>query len=351
MRSRLFSANEREGYSDVRVDVGEVRSVVLGNEDFAAYKDQIRSVLSDWRCEHAPCLHGLEVGDLPKALIRDMAEDLLRRFAGLPLVDRYAVYQCLMDYWDEVMQDDVYLVVAEGWVDAARPRVLVPARGRGTAESADLTVKRKKYKMDLLPPDLVVAEYFVTEWVEVDLIRAEAEEVARKLEEFIEEHSGEDGLLGGARTDAGKVTQAAVKVRLKEVRDDPDGGDERDALEACLELMKSLAEAKRRTKAAQTELDSKALNQYASLTMEEIAEIVVEDKWMASVERAIGQEVERLAGELVERVSVLTERYADALPELERRVEDYGAKVESHLRSMGLPAAEVSGDTPDTRAR
>ena len=163
LRSRLFSANGREGYSDVRVEAGDVRSVVLESEEFKVYRDRVRRVLGDWRQEHAPRLRGLEVGDLPKALIRDLAEDLLRRFAGLPLLDRYDVYQCLMDYWDEVMQDDVYLVVTEGWAEAARPRVLVPVRGKGTAEPPDLTVKRKKYKMDLLPPGLVVARYFATE--------------------------------------------------------------------------------------------------------------------------------------------------------------------------------------------
>ena len=127
------------------------------------------------------------MGDLPKALIRDLAEDLLRRFAGLPLLDRYAVYQCLMDYWDDVMQDDVYLVVTEGWAEAARPRALVPVRGKGKAEAPDLTVKRKKYKMDLLPPDLVVTRYFATEQAGVDRLHAKEEAVARELEEFIEE--------------------------------------------------------------------------------------------------------------------------------------------------------------------
>ena len=146
----------------MRVEAGDVRSVVLESEEFKVYRDRVRRVLGDWRQEHAPRLRGLEVGDLPKALIRDLAEDLLRRFAGLPLLDRYDVYQCLMDYWDEVMQDDVYLVVTEGWAEAARPRVLVPVRGKGTAEPPDLTVKRKKYKMDLLPPGLVVARHFAT---------------------------------------------------------------------------------------------------------------------------------------------------------------------------------------------
>ena len=100
--------------------------------------------------------------------------------------------------------------------------------------------------------------------------------------------------------------------------------------------MKALAAAKRSAKAAQTRLDSKVLARYATLTAVEITELVVGDKWMASVERAIGQVVENLTGGLVDRVRVLEERYARPLPELERRVGDYGAKVEGHLQRMGV---------------
>ena len=204
------------------------------------------------------------MADSPKELIRDLSEDLLHRFAGLPLLDRYDVYQCLMDYWDEVMQDDVYLVVTEGWTEAARPRALVPVKGKGTAEPPDLTVNRKKYRMDLVPPRLVVARYFATEQAEVDRLRTGEERIARELEEFVEEYSGEDGLLEGATSDAGKVTQAAVRARLKAVAGDPEGQEERDVLEVCLDLMKALAAAKRATKAAQTQLDSKVLARYAT---------------------------------------------------------------------------------------
>ena len=105
----------------------------------------------------------------------------------------------------------------------------VPIRGKGTAEPADLTVKRKKYRRDLLPSGLFVARYFAAEQAGVD----------------------------GATTHTGKVTQAAVRARLKEVADDREGRDERDALEVCLELMKALAAAKRATKAARTKLDAK----------------------------------------------------------------------------------------------
>ena len=187
-----------------------------------------------------------------------------------------------------------------------------------------------------MPPGLVVARYFATEQAEVDRLRTDQESIARELEEFVEEYSGEDGLLEGATSDSGKVTQAAVRARLKAVARDPDGQEERDALEVCLDLMKALAAAKRAAKAAQTRLDSKVLARYATLTAAEITELVVDDKWMASVEGAIGEVVERLTGGLVDRVRVLEGRYAKALPELERRVEDYGAKVEGHLKRMGL---------------
>ena len=338
IRARLFSPNGREGYSDARVEADEVRSVVLEHEEFKAYANRIRQVLDTWRQEYAPRLRGLGVGELPKVLIRELSEDLLRRFSGLPLIDRYAVYQCLMDYWDEVMQDDVYLVVTEGWADAVRPRMLVAVRGKGAAEAADLTVKRKKYKMDLLPPGLVVARHFAAERAAIDHLRTEEEGIARELEEHIEESSGEDGLLEGATSNTGKVTQSAAKARLKEVLLDPEAHEEREALDVCLELMTAHATAKKATKAAQTDLDEKVLARYEALTVADVAELVVDDKWMASIGGAVGKEVERLTGGLVDRVRELEERYADALPKLEQRVEDLSAKVEGHLRRMGLPA-------------
>ena len=127
-----------------------------------------------------------------------------------------------------------------------------------------------------------------------------------------------------------------MRARLKAVADDPEGQEERDALEVCLDLMKALAAAKRAAKAAQTTLDGKVLARYATLTAAEITELVVGDKWMASVGGAIGQVVERLTGGLVDRVKVLEGRYAMTLPALERRVEDYGAKVTDHLERMGV---------------
>ncbi len=336
LRERLFAPGGREGYSRARAPADEVRAVVHGHDDFTAYGDRTRRVFDAWRRAHAPRLLGLYEGDSPKTLIRDLSQDLLNRFADLPLLDRYDVYQCLMDYWDEVMQDDAYLVVTEGWAEAARPRVLAGGKGTGATESPDLTVRRTKYKMDLLPPELVVARYFAGERTEVERLLAEEEAIGRDVAAFVEENVGEDGALSGATTATGKVTQAAVKARVRVVGDGPEDREERFVLEACFDLMKVHAKAKRTTKATQAKLDAKVLARYAPLGAAEVADMVVGDKWMASIGDAILAVVERLTAELVDRVRVLEERYAESLPELERRFEDHGAKVEVHLRRMGL---------------
>lgn len=41
------------------------------------------------------------------------------------------IYQHLMDYWAETMQDDWYLIVADGWKAGAKPREIQQVKGKG----------------------------------------------------------------------------------------------------------------------------------------------------------------------------------------------------------------------------
>ncbi len=64
-------------------------------------------------------LKSLQTGCHPKAVIAELAEDLLAHYTGKPLIEQYDVYQHLMDYWAKTMQDDCYLIAVDGW--KARP--------------------------------------------------------------------------------------------------------------------------------------------------------------------------------------------------------------------------------------
>ncbi len=336
LREELFAANGRPGYSEPRVAAEQVKPTILGHTTFQAFSERVGAVLDDWAGAHRPRLRALAPGDAPKAVIHALSEDLLERFADIPLLDRYAVYQRLMDYWAEVMSDDVYLIAAEGWTEAAKPRGVIEDKERKIKEAPDLTVGKKKYKMDLIPPELVVARFFPEDQEKLEGLEAEQEAAARELEEFIEEQEGEEDLLSEAKNDKGKVIKGAVDNRLKAIKGDAELAEEVEVLKRCLALINAESKATKAVKEAKAELDAEVLAGYGHLNEEEIKALVVDDKWLASIRQAIEEEVERVTNRLAGRVRELEERYAEPLPVIEHEVEELSAKVAGHLEKMGL---------------
>ena len=336
LRQALFVGNGRAGYSESLVETGQVKADILDHREFKSYEARVAVVLDDWCKAHESVLKGLETGANPREIIRTLAEDLLARFADLPLLDPYDVYQRLMDCWDETMQDDVYLIVSEGWGETARPRSIIEDKDRKIRETPDFTIKRGKYKMDLLPPGLIVSRFFADEQATIEVLQAKQEAAMRELEEFVEEHTGEEDLLADAVNDKGKVTKSGVTQRLKAIRFEPESDEERGFLKRCRTLIEAEAKVTKAVKVGQAHLDEQVLTHYATLTEDEIKTLVIEDKWFAGIRVAIEGEVQRLSSQLTKRVTELEERYARPLPELEREVEAFGAKVDGHLKRMGL---------------
>ncbi|MBI1294277.1 N-6 DNA methylase [bacterium] len=342
LRSTLFQTNGRPGYAEPSVESGQIKATILEHAEFKAYAGRVAAVFDGWRQAHTDCLKGLRPGSKPKDVIHTLAEDLLARFADVPLLDRYDVYQRLMDYWDEVMQDDVDMIATDGWVDAARPRPVIEDKDKKIKETPDLTIGRARYKMDLLPPSLIVARYFAAEQAAIEALQAAHEAAAQALAEFIEEHTGEEGLLEEATNDKGNVSKGGVKDRIRQLRIEngqlisAEDAAELAALEACLTLMDAEAEAAKAVKDAQTELDKQVLAQYGDLSEEEIKSLVVDDKWFAAVQTAVDDQLQRMTQRLAGRVKELEERYAESLPVLEIVVADLKLKVDSHLKRMGV---------------
>ncbi len=334
--------SSRPGYVFPAVKPTEVKKTILDHPEFAAFRDLILERFQAWRDTHRPGLMGLNDDTEPRALIHELSEALLERFEGAPLIDPYAVYQHLMDYWAETMQDDVYAIVQDGWQAAARPRELVAEKGQKHKETPDLTIGRKKYKTDLIPPDLIVARYFAKEQKHIDQLQAEADAAAQELESFVEEHSGEDGLLEEAKTDKGKITRASLKARISEIKKSTvipaEAGiqEELDALQQCQKLIDAEAAANKKLKEAIKARDEAVFRHYAKLTEAEIKELVVDDKWITALEQDVQGEIERVTQQLATRIRELEERYAEPLPEIMEEVETLQSKVDEHLCRMGF---------------
>ncbi|MCG9892335.1 MAG: type I restriction-modification system subunit M [Thermosynechococcaceae cyanobacterium MS004] len=336
LRSTLFGMGGREGYSQGLVEASQVKPTILNHPEFTAFAEKSLAFCTDW-CKHfEEELKDIAIGDKPKALIERLSEDLLARFAEADLLDKYDIYQLLMDYWAETMQDDVYVLVQDGWAAGNVLRELVAKKGEKLKETPDLVIDKQKYKADLIPPGLIVARYFADEQTKVDELQAELDTISQELEALIEEHSGEEGLLTDAQTDAGKVSKATVAARLKAIKGDASAKEERAVLKQCIDLFEQEATAKKAMKDAQTALDEAVFAQYPKLSEDEIKVLVVDEKWQATLKGAIQAEIERVTQQIANRVKTLEERYAEPLPQLILEVETLSSKVDEHLKKMGL---------------
>ncbi len=338
LRSTLFKPN-RPGYSDMAIGVTDVQQTILDSDEFQKFATAVRGQVDEWFAAHRPILQAIDANTAPKDLIASISDDLLDRFKGTPLLDEYDVYEQLMTYWHGVMHDDVFLIMNEGWLDAAKPRKAIEDKERKLSETPDLVIGSgrgaKKYKMDLIPPALIVARYFADEQAEVDTLNSTAEEASRAVEEYIEEHATEDGLLAEAM-DEGKISKALVSTRLKVARYEGTDPEEIKALQHLIDLYNAEAVAKKAAKEAQATLDLRTLEKYGDLTLPEIKRLVLDDKWRATVTGLVASEAESLTLALVTRTQELGERYAQTLADLVDELEHLEVRVTGHLEAMGI---------------
>jgi len=348
VRGVLFEAfdktGRRPGYARLKPALTEVKPAIFGHAEFSAFQQKATKFFADWRKATTPRLTGFGKDGHPKALIETIAEDLLAAFRQAALLDAYDIYQQLMDYWAETMQDDAYLIAADGWVKGAQPREIVQVKDKNNKltwpEPHDFLKGKRRFKSDLVPAPILINRYFAAERDAIEALDNQLAAIEQQLDEMREENSGEDGLLAEViegEGDKQKIVAKAVKARLKEIGKDPLDADERAALEAYADLLEQQAEAKAKRKTAQEELDKKIDAKYRKLTEAEIKTLVVDDKWMARLSAAVQGELDRVSQTLTGRIRQLAERYATPLPSLTKKVETLTGRVEVHLKRMGAP--------------
>jgi type I restriction enzyme M protein len=429
VREELFENAGRPGYSKLKLPIVKVKTEILSHSEFTGFKTTVTKRFADWCRSNKPGLQGFDKEGHPKELIEIIAEDLLKRFRTAPLLDAYDVYQHLMDYWLETMQDDCYLIAADGWV-AKTHRVIEEVKsGKNKGEMKD-----KGWACDLIPKSYIVARYFSQEQVELEALQNELDAVGASLTELAEEYGGEDGVLKDAsnKSDAQQAyTQAlvavwneedkitsrvyskrielaeenAVQLRLlsdhhyisvlknakgnlniKAVKDRLDTTcelDERTTLtryidadkeqkvaikEASelftkvethylkrlkaeplpenlvelyatvryLELLDAQSELKSKVREADAALDTLAYEQYPQLSVEEIKTLVVDDKWLATLDLSLRGELDRVSQTLTTRIRQLAERYDMPLAKLIAIVGELSVRVDEHLQKMGV---------------
>jgi type I restriction enzyme M protein len=336
LRAELIGLSDRPGYAQMKLPVADLRQTVFANGEFLGFQKQVMITFEAWRVTHQPLLKAIKLHDRPKALIEVLSEALLMAFEPVPLVDAYDVYQHLMTYWADTMQDDVHLLMTEGWRGAARLRLMVEDKDAKAKEKPDLKIGKAKYKSDLIPLGLVVARFFAKEQSTLDELEARAEALTQEIEAFLEEHGGEDGILTEIVNEKGKVPKVEAERRLTTISRAPDAEDERKGLQEYLALLELESGAWKKVATAQKALDEMSFAQFGRLDEEEIKSLVVDDKWLASLASDVQTELDRVSQVLTGRLKQLAERYSTSLPKLEQDIQKLSELMGTHLVKMGF---------------
>jgi len=231
------------------------------------------------------------------------------------------------------MQDDCYLIAVDGW--------------KAELSIIKQTKSATVWDCDLVPKVLVINRYFSSEKKAIEKLEADKEAIATQLTELEEEHNIEEGYFA----DLDKVNKANVQKRLKELlatkpktkkqtlalAAEPEATyGEQAVLELYLKLLDDQTELNKKIKEAIADLDIKVIERYKSLNETEIKQLVVDDKWMASIERSIKTEMERISQRLTQRIKELADRYETPLPRQTTDVIELENKVSTHLKKMGF---------------
>jgi type I restriction enzyme M protein len=326
LRKELFTPI-REGYAQLTVEKANIKSTIYEHSDFKQYNEQLDALFEGFKKKNFDQFNSITAQTKPKHFIQIIAEDLLESYANKPLIVHYDVYQHLMDYWNETMKDDVYLIVEDGW--NAKVKRIIEKNKKG--KEID-----KGWTCDLIPKELVIQRYLATAQTKLSALEAELESVQAEMSSFSEEHTGEEGLLSDATNDKGSITKTTLNKFIKEIKAEPSEQEALAFAQQLLGLFVQEAELKKAIKVQASQLDELTLAQFGQLSESDVRTLVVEDKWLHSLQTAIQGEIDGISQRLTGRIKELAERYEHTLGQLDQQIKGLENKVATHLEKMGL---------------
>lgn len=339
LKDALFTPDtQRDGYMKLQCPKEQIRETIQQHPNFIAQDERYKAHFNEWKAEVADLLHGINADTKPKNLIQELGDLLLEKFASDTfLVEAYDVYEQLLTYWNDTMQDDAYLIAADGW----KAELYTPQPAAKKDKEGNLKkVKEKKASTpedvvcDLLPVSVVIDACFGEMKALILAVEEKIAEGETALNELLEEEA--ENFLDSSNFANDTINDGNVKKRIRDLKGKPDAKAEIKVLEKYLAIKEDIADGKRVQKALKYELLEMLVKKYDNLTEAETKQLVVENKWMATLAALLESEMQQISLNLTSRVSELAERYAQTLSAIDAEIVDLEEKVKSHLQKMGF---------------
>ncbi len=329
LKNTLFKKSDKEGYYALKTECENIKELITQSLEYQTFHASVLSAFD--RLELFTTFNSLEPGFNPKTLIESVCSKVLKEFEKGEILDKYGVYQLFKDYYNEVLQDDWFLISFNGFISAKNLRKLTPLKDKNKKanylEEPDFVIQKTYYKSDLIPKNLIKQRFFEKETKELEELENALNEKEALLDEFIEEHSNEEGLFDGL-----KINESVLKKELKNATDLED----KQILKTALEFLEAKNKALKMKNKAYEELELKAFHQYKNLEINEIKDLIIKDKWLNSLKNALENKIQKRTNALISALNGIISSYSNSLLELDKEVKESESKVLEHLKDLGL---------------
>ncbi|MGL2748464.1 type I restriction-modification system subunit M [Helicobacter pylori] len=329
LKNTLFKKSDKEGYYALKTECENIKELITQSLEYQTFHASVLSAFD--RLDLFTTFNDLEPGFNPKTLIESVCQKVLKEFEKIEILDKYGVYQLFKDYYNEVLQDDWFLLSFNGFRSAKELRKLNPLKDKNKKanylEEPDFVIQKTYYKSDLIPKNLIKQRFFEKETKELEALENALNEKEALLNEFIEEHSNEEGLF-----DELKINESVLKKELKNATDLED----KKILKTALELLEAKNKALKMKNKAYEELELKAFHQYKNLEINEIKDLIIKDKWLNSLKNALENKIQKRINAFTSALNEIISSYSSSLLELDKEVKESESKVLEHLKDLGL---------------
>lgn len=329
LKNTLFKKSDKEGYYALKTECENIKDLITQSLEYQTFHASVLNAFD--RLDLFETFNDLELGFNPKTLIESVCSKVLKEFEKGEILDKYGVYQLFKDYYNEVLQDDWFLLSFNGFLSAKELRELTPLKDKNKKanylEEPDFVIQKTHYKSDLIPKNLIKQRFFEKEAKELEELENALNEKEANLDEFIEEHSKEEGLFDGL-----KINESVLKKELKNATDPED----KQILKTALELLESKNKALKMKNKAYEKLELKAFHQYKNLEINEIKDLIIKDKWLNSLKNALENKIQKRINAFTSALNGIIQTYSNGLLELDKEVKESESKVLGHLKDLGL---------------
>lgn len=329
LQQELFAPEQDRPYSTVKV--ADIVKAIHENSAVQDFKARFVAAFKDFkRMLHIRLIDNVE--QVKEVVESDLiSSDIFRRCEGMPLIDKYAVYQILADNWQGIM-GDVEIIQTEGFgaCNVVEPKMKMVKDKNGVEQEVEDGLKGR-----IIPFELVQKILFQDDLDAIAALQSRIEAIGGELDAV----SGE--LLGMDDTekyfDAEKDNAFVKKEITADSKPKADVDDDiKEQLKAIVALWNEQSAKKKQVAKDKDALEAKTIKTIEGLDMKGI-QMFLELKWILPIISAIDSLPDEVIQTLADDISGLNEKYAITYNDIEQRIE----KSERNLATL---IGQLTGD-------